>query len=133
MANNIQEITDTTRALQNNGGNEAELGNIVERCENMGRMVHTTVVAFQFYDRMTQKLDHVHNSLASLGALIGDPVRITSANAWNALQSDIRSSYTMEAERAMFDALMNGATVAEALELLTKLNDEQPEGDIDLF
>ena len=60
---------------------------------------------------------------------MADPGQVEQAVAWEALQSAIRGKYTMAEERAMFDALMAGGTVAEALALL-----QQPaESEVELF
>ena len=89
---------------------------IVENCRQVGERVQAAIVAFQFYDRLTQRLDHVANSLGALAGLVGDPQRLYSPYAWRALQEKIKSRYTIAADRAMFDALLAGASVQEALE-----------------
>ncbi len=51
-----------------------------------------------------------------------------------ALQAKIRSSYTMESERLMFDALMQGASVHEAMEQAEAQNGVNGQtGEVDLF
>lgn len=104
--------------------------------------VTQAVVAFQFYDRMTQKLGHVNNSLLKVGDLIGDTGRIFNPREWVQIQETIKSNYTMECERLMFEQIMLGKTIQEALELYhhefreqdkLKPADDKTDDDIELF
>lgn len=85
-----------------------------------------------FYDRLTQRLAHVSHSLAELNDLVGDKQRVLSPQEWIALRDKIRSKYTSVDECAMFDAVMSGMSVHEALEHY--ISDIKDKGnDIDLF
>jgi hypothetical protein len=79
--------------------------------------VQDAVVAFQFYDRISQRLEHVCNSLNQLGDIINDPTALYNPDSWNTLQKEIKSSYTMEAERIMFEHILKGHSIKEALEI----------------
>mgnify|MGYP000120108342 CR=1 FL=1 len=79
--------------------------------------VQDAVVAFQFYDRISQRLDHVCNSLDQLGGLINDPAALYNPSSWHALQENIKSSYSMEAERIMFEHILRGHSIQDALEI----------------
>jgi hypothetical protein len=95
-----------------------------------------SVIAFQFYDRLVQRLDHVCQSLASLSELVNSPARRYNPGEWAALQQLIASKYTMVEERAMFDAVMRGVPVKEALEQYMAARMQEVEasgGDIELF
>ena len=98
--------------------------------------VHSAIIAFQFYDKLTQRLEHVSQSLGALTALISDPTAIYSPIEWRALQESIRAKYTMKEERNMFDKVIAGVPIKEALAdfnqaLLDKVNCEEDE--IELF
>ena len=98
--------------------------------------VQSAIIAFQFYDKLTQRLDHVSQSLSSLTALIANPARLYSPPEWQTLQQSIRSKYTMEEERRMFDKVLSGIPIEEALtefnqEIMAK--NESDEDNIELF
>lgn len=100
--------------------------------------VQSAIIAFQFYDKLTQRLDHVSHSLASLTQLIADPASLYSPPQWQVLQKSIRSKYTMEEERHMFDKVLAGMPIEEALqefqkELEEKEKNDDDEDDIELF
>ncbi len=98
--------------------------------------VHSAIMAFQFYDKLTQRLDHVSQSLTALTALIDNPDALYSPVEWRSLHESIRGKYTMEEERNMFDKVIAGMPIDEALaefkqELLLKESSEDDE--VELF
>ncbi len=100
--------------------------------------VQDAVVAFQFYDRISQRLDHVCKSLDQLGGLINDPAALYNPSSWHALQENIKSSYSMEAERIMFEHILRGHSIQDALEIyrhhFNKGEEPSEDGDeIELF
>ena len=90
---------------------------IAATTQELENNVQGAVVAFQFYDRITQRLEHVCNSLDQLGGLINDKGALFNPDKWHALQDQIKSSYTMEAERIMFEYILRGHSISEALEI----------------
>jgi len=99
--------------------------------------VHAAIIAFQFYDKLTQRLDHVSTSLSALTTLIGNPASLYSPPEWQSLQQTIRSRYTMEEERQMFDKVLSGMSIEQALEEfkndMNDKNNNEDEDDIELF
>ena len=134
MAGTIQSIAKSVKELPESGTNKVTRS-IEEKCESLHDEVHAAIIAFQFYDRLVQKLTHVSNSMDALGELIIDDKKLYDPLEWSALQEKIRCRYTMESERRMFDALMKGASIQQALEQakIHKDGDKSELGDIDLF
>lgn len=56
-------------------------------------------------------------ALEELSGVVNDPQRLYNPFAWNALQQKIRSKYTMEDEKLMFDTLIATGSVEQALKL----------------
>lgn len=109
-----------------------------EEIENLGAegsgKIGQSIIAFQFYDRLSQRLSHVCRSLDDLGALVNDPTRLYNPFAWVALQQKIRSKYVTEDDKHMFDTLMATRDVQKALEeFMKRKREQQPSGDIELF
>jgi len=95
-------------------------------------MVQQSIIAFQFYDKLSQRLTHVCHSLAAMNDLVADRGRLYSPNEWVALQEKIRSKYTTAEEHALFDAVMDGVPVQEALDrYMSSMKDKGD--DIELF
>jgi hypothetical protein len=79
--------------------------------------MNSSIVAFQFYDRLQQCLSHVSTGLQGLSGIIDNPQRLYNPQEWHSFQTEIRSHYTMESEKIMFDAILNGNSIEEALAL----------------
>lgn len=100
----------------------------------MGGKIGQAIMAFQFYDRLSQRLSQVNHNLEDLGVLVNDPGRLYNPYAWVSLQQKIRSKYVTEDDKHMFDTLMETRDVKKALAELVRLKrEQQPEGDIELF
>jgi hypothetical protein len=127
MVGNVDEIAQVAVGLDD-ASIETTRSEILSRCATVQGSIQQSIVAFQFYDRLSQRLDHVRFALDQLSGLVSDKSRLFNPEEWDGLQQDIRSRYTMREEQDMFEALLDGADVDEALELVrNKLN----QGDID--
>jgi hypothetical protein len=117
MAHDANKVMQLCEHADSSEKWQTQRSDIMEASRQMHQQMQRAVVAFQFYDRLSQKLHHVNGSLTHLGDLISDSSRLYNPGEWKKIQQEIRSNYTMECERLMFDHIMQGATVHEALEL----------------
>jgi type II secretory pathway component PulJ len=101
-------------------------------CSKTQEKIQSAIVAFQFYDRMQQCLHHVTSNLRGLSDLVENPERRYNPNAWRELQGQIRSRFTMEAEKVMFDAILQGKSVDEAIAAKAAFQ-ERDSDNIELF
>lgn len=137
----VNVLTDSFTTMMGRVNDMAEAANklpqgeeqdvIQNHCASMGGQMQNAVMAFQFYDKLSQRLNHLSNSLASFSELMASPQMIHDPDAWHLLQEDIKAKYTMETDKAMFDAILDGKSVEEALQLL-KPNKEDSD-EIELF
>lgn len=110
---------------------KAEIQNLGGEVSNK---VGQAIIAFQFYDRLSQRLTQVCRNLDDLGDLVNDPVRLYNPFAWVALQQKIRSKFVTEDDKHMFDTLLETRDVQKALaELMKRKRKQHPDGDIELF
>lgn len=91
---------------------------LVSQCEDITLKMQDTMVSFQFYDRLSQRLRYLAETLTTLASLMDDPGRLYSSAAWTDLHEAILARYAVEPERAMFEALLGGASIEEALTLI---------------
>lgn len=92
--------TEAVDALKN-GSPEAQ-----QRAHVIEQEIHTALVKFQISDRVIQRLMNVRSGLTKLGDLFESEAATNSAAAWTKTLNAIRNSYTMAAERRMFDAAL---------------------------
>ena len=136
MADTLSMIDVALGTLPDTVGNGMVKSEIQAGAKQISQKVHHAIIAFQFYDKLVQRLDHVCHSLNELSELVGNKVRLYKPQEWSELQERIRSKYTMPEERIMFDAVMNGATVQDALRhyMEARMHEvEESGGEIELF
>ena len=102
-------------------------------CSETSDKIQASIVAFQFYDRMQQCLQHVTSNLKGLSELVESPSRLYNPVEWREFQHQIRSRYTMESEKLMFDAIVEGKSVDEALAIKNVHEEEDQSDNIELF
>lgn len=132
MADYMRMLTDTVQTLPDDG----EIGAAKERLSgvsgHVSGMVRQAIIAFQFYDKLVQRLAHVGLSLGDLGDLVGDSGRLFNPSEWVDLQSKIRAKYSTREEVAMFEAVMQGMPVQQAIDQFVAEMKEKSD-DIELF
>jgi hypothetical protein len=106
-----------------------ETSTILGNCRDISSKMNGAIVTLQFYDKLSQRLSHISHALESMAELINNSERLYNPYEWHVLQQMIKSKYTNEPDRAMFDAILNGASVDDAL----KLAENQKSTDADKF
>ena len=125
-ANKVKQIEALVSDSQ-----DANSSEVLRQCQDITQQMQYAILAFQFYDKLTQRLSHVSDSLNNLGCLVSDNSRLYNPNEWLGLQQDIRSKYSMPAEHEMFEKIMQGMTVQEIIEQTPA--HKHDDDDIELF
>ena len=125
MIGQVKIIERTAAALPDAAEVGAAKAAIIESCMTVSEMMRSAVMAFQFYDKLTQRLGHVNGSMGALADLIADQRRLYNPYEWMGMQEKIKSRYTMEEERLMFEAIMRGKTVKQALAIYIQAMEEK--------
>jgi CHAD domain-containing protein len=128
IVESMQTINNHLLALDASGTKDEALA----CCSETNAKFQTAIIAFQFYDRMQQCLQHVTSNLRGLSTLVENPDRLYNPNEWHEFQNQIRSRYTMESEKMMFDAILQGKSVDDAIAAKNALLHKQSD-DIELF
>lgn len=132
MAGYMRMIGETAKNLPDSGDAAAAKAELLGATDHVTVMMRQAIVAFQFYDKLVQRLSHVNHSLAALSNLVGDHSRLFNPGEWLALQEKIRSRYSMREEVEMFEAVLGGMTVQQALDkFMAQMNNRSD--DIELF
>ena len=138
LAETLQLIETAVGTLPDTVGNGMVKAEIQGNTQLVTQKVHHAIIAFQFYDKLVQRLDHVCHGLATLSDLVNDRARLYIPAEWAGLQQQIRAKYSMAEEVEMFEAVIAGMPVKEAIEqFMTKREQATAaagdSGDIELF
>ncbi len=101
---------------------------------NTQSKVQNAIINFQFYDRMTQRLQHIMTN-------IQDAINALEAKAsgneaeWNQIFANIEKSYTMREETELFNSIRSGVGFESAVKsLIEKTFSHDPaSSEIELF
>lgn len=108
MGSALEQLPDTPATAQLKESLIGHAGEVAGR-------VQKSIIAFQFYDKLSQRLAHVSQSLEALTGLVTDQRKLYNPFEWVALQEKIRAKYSTREEIDMFNAVMKGMPVKEAL------------------
>ena len=133
MVGNVSTIADAAQDIGADCIQEDIKDRILENCSEVHAGMHQSIIAFQFYDRLSQRLTHVNQVLSELAGLVSDHSRLFNPGEWKLMQENIRSRYTMAEEQLMFDNLLSGSTVEEALNVVKEQLHHGEIDDIELF
>lgn len=104
------------------------------RAELVAKQVNDAIVAFQFYDKLTQRLGHVRHSLTTLALFVCNRTHAQQRDHWHKLLTSLRRLYRTEEERVVFDMVAEGATADAVRAAVTQ--DENKHSDtssVELF
>jgi hypothetical protein len=116
LVDTLQVIEAAVDTLPDTIGNGLVKSEIQDNTRFVSEKIHHAIIAFQFYDKLVQRLDHVCRGLEGLSRLVADKKRLYQPGEWKGLQDDILAKYTMIEERVMFDSVLKGMPVKQALE-----------------
>ncbi len=85
-----------------------------KQMELIERQMTSAIVAFQFYDKLTQRLGHVRYSLSTLALFVCDHTQASQRDQWRRLFTTLKRLYRTEEEKQIFQMMVEGASADEA-------------------
>lgn len=127
-----QSMTNLVRQLPNAavGANAQEIN---QRCQALGSQINEAIVAFQFYDKLSQRLGHVRHSLTTLAMFVCNRSQTQNREHWLKLLTTLRRLYRTAEERAVFDLVAEGATADEVRASVQDSQHHAAENSVELF
>lgn len=92
--------------------------------------VAESVMSFQFYDRLTQRMEHVREGLRAVASAL-EAGQLADDVVWKALMQETEQRFTMSSEAKVLQSVLQGGAVAQAVNSIA--DEENNEGDIELF
>lgn len=133
LGQQFTEMAEHLRKMNHHLQNEPDTpAEILAHGQQLESKINEGVVAFQFYDRLSQRLEHVVNVLALTEDILSDEQRRLKPQAWKSIQTQIKTNYSLDCERKMFDLVIQGMPLHEALELY-RTDYIEPNDDVELF
>jgi hypothetical protein len=115
---------------------------LLQESQQLTEKVTASIVAFQFYDKLSQRLQHVSKSLSSLSDIISHEDRTVDETTWNSFREKMAKYAAMREEYELYELIFTqGLTGDQAIEVMknrmrTRMEERkhQPvDDDIELF
>jgi hypothetical protein len=89
------------------------------QADELAAKMQQAVVAFQFYDKLSQRLNHVSRGLSGLAEIVSHHMCVKDQQAWQEFKQQIRSGTTMREEEELFELIFDQQVPAdEAIEIM---------------
>lgn len=106
----VATVDEPTQALQNQLQSEAA---------ELASKMNQAIVAFQFYDKLSQRLGHVSHGISGLAEIVSNEMRVKDSAEWEAFKSDVRLGTTMREEEELFELVFDQhIPVEEAISIM---------------
>ena len=137
IVNQDKLIRDNIDQLPNDSATKKIKDDIALLSTELRANINNAVVAFQFYDRLCQRLDHTSECLRSLSE-IEDHKLQASADEVIKLRDNVYNHFTMIEERQLFDAVLSNNDFEHAIEeysiaRLKSLDSGDEDNEVELF
>lgn len=133
MVERENEIAGSIDQISTDATDQKLCQSIKENAAAVAARMQSAIVAFQFYDKLTQRLVHVGSSMEEMSSLLDDESRIEEVEEWRKLQASIKSKYSMREEHELFNAVISGADVRDAVRQYNAAHQDDSVDDIELF
>ncbi|MGE0113457.1 MAG: hypothetical protein AB7T07_01025 [Steroidobacteraceae bacterium] len=129
----VRELGSLSKTDTGDTTHAQALSEINTRCATLSSQVAAAVVAFQFYDKLSQRLGHVRYSLSTMALFICDRSNSQRPEHWEKLLATLGRLYRTAEERAIFDSIAGSLalTISDQDEPLSKAMSDA--GSIELF
>jgi secreted PhoX family phosphatase len=145
MAEQLEEMQVSSREIleKSTDSELAETHNtmLMTQAGDLGLKMHQAVIAFQFYDRLSQRLHHVSKGLSGLGEIVSHEMRVADMGEWEAFKESVRISTSMREEQELYELIFGqNVPTDEAIDIMRERmvaslesGGTQEEEEIELF
>ena len=133
LMNAVRDLTNMSKVNATDESHTRAADDINNRCSQLSTQVAAAVMAFQFYDKLSQRLGHVRYSLSTMALFICDRSNSQRPEHWEKLLSTLGRLYRTAEERAIFDSIAGSLSLrvdASEEPLSKEMSDA---GSIELF
>ncbi|MGB0496017.1 MAG: hypothetical protein ACPGJI_06645 [Kangiellaceae bacterium] len=115
-------------------GNSTDLERVKDLHSTTQGRVKNAVIDFQFYDRMTQRLNHILSNIQDAIDSMGKCDSVDD-EYWQEIFAKIEKSYTMREEKQLYESIRSGIGFDEAVKALVSqtFDHDSNASNIELF
>lgn len=131
MGGCVRRIEREVTAMRMSGTTSDGVNAVSMQCQQAQASLQQAIMASQFYDRLSQRFQHVQENLHAVVQVLRAPDQQHPA-LWKNLHDKVRSVYSLEQEQRLYQALLQGLARDGAL---TESSENEPvvSNSIELF
>lgn len=144
MSKHIEGIQSASQQIvdMSAGSEEIHAHNnvLLSEAGELSAKMQQAVIAFQFYDKLSQRLAHVSHGLSGLAEIVSHEMRVKNVEEWEAFKANVRKGTTMREEEELFELIFDQhVPTNEAIDImkgrmLQRMHEQQGvEEDIEFF
>lgn len=107
------------------------VGRVADDLNTATQQLDKAIVAFQFFDRLTQRITHIGENLSSVTSVVQEP-ELEHSYLWEQMQEKLRQVYSQDQERMLYRQLSDQKT-GKVMPDDVKSNHEPTHGSTELF
>jgi len=135
MSQQLEKIQEASQTLYEESGESDKLAvhqnNLLTQTGELATKMQQAIIAFQFYDKLSQRLSHVSHGLSGLAEIVSHEMRVKSPEEWEGFKNSVRKGTTMREEEELFELIFDQEIPAEdAIEIMKqRMRDRMHEED----
>ncbi len=144
MSQHIEEIQSATKQIGEMDNQDAQFQQhhslLMNQASELAQKMQQAIIAFQFYDKLSQRLGHVSYGLSGLAEIVSHEMRVKDVEQWDAFKSAVRRGTTMREEEELFELIFDeDIPVTQAIGIMKQRmlqrmhEEEQTLEEIELF
>ena len=111
MSNHIHSIQESSRLISEMSGNvdgiQEHNDSLLLQTGELAEKMQQAIMAFQFYDKLSQRLDHVSKGLTGLAEIVSNEMHVKNAEQWESFKVQVRRGTTMREEEELFELIFD--------------------------
>ena len=144
MSHHIEQIQQAGNSLAEISGEgenvEQHKSVLLSEAGELSLKMQQAIIAFQFYDKLSQRLEHVSHGLTGLAEIVSHEMRVKNEEEWESFKSSVRKGTTMREEEELFELIFDQHVPTEEAIDIMKVRmrqrmheEEEAEEEIEFF
>jgi len=144
MSHHIEQIQQAGNSLAEMSGEgenvEQHKSILLSEAGELSLKMQQAIIAFQFYDKLSQRLEHVSYGLTGLADIVSHEMRVQNEAEWESFKSSVRKGTTMREEEELFELIFDQhVPTQEAIDIMKDRmrkrmhEEEEVEEEIEFF
>lgn len=117
MTKHIEHIEESSKLIaelsENIEGMDEHNQSLLMQTSELSTKMQQAIIAFQFYDKLSQRLDHVSKGLSGLADIVSHEMHAKDQEQWEAFKASVRKGTTMREEEELFELIFDQEMPAE--------------------